>query len=247
MLAEVVDQLVGLDARGTSDLGAGEVESEEAGEMVDATQLALGTSAGRLERLADLHVEATAARERRTLLVARLEVLATLERAYGRDGIPALILESSAIPHIEAEAARVLWELGTPFRIQLQTQRETKSGTLKDTLDVIVHEPNGSRRYETYSGGERTRLELALRIGLARLLAHRADVQIGLLALDEPAFLDAAGIYQLAIVLVGLLDEFASIVLISHDEKLTDVFNQVVLVRRERGVSRIVNEGTADA
>ena len=159
----------------------------------------------------------------------------SLEKAYGRDGIPALILESQAIPQIETEAQRVIDELGLPYRIELLTQKENKTGGVRDTLDVVVHEPNGVRCYETYSGGEKTRLELALRIALARLIANRSASQVGLLALDEPSFLDSAGHSQLADVLRSLV-EFRTIVLVSHDEALVDAFDQkVVVVRDERG------------
>jgi exonuclease SbcC len=162
-------------------------------------------------------------------------MLTVLEKAYGRDGVPVLILESTAIPQVEAEAQRVLGELGMPFRVELVTQRENKGGGLKDTLDVVVHEPNGARRYETYSGGERTRVEMALRVALARLIAHRRSTPVGMLALDEPSFLDATGMAQLTGVLRGLT-EFRSVVLVSHDDRLVDGFdNRVVVVRDERG------------
>ena len=185
--------------------------------------------------LAERHAEALAARDR---LSVSLGELGALEGAYGRNGIPALILESAAIPQIEAEAQRVLSELGVPFRVELVTQRETKAGGLKDTLDVVVHEPSGPRRYETYSGGEQTRLEFALRIALARLVASRRGAQAGMLCLDELAYLDGSGIAAVASVLRGLT-EFRSIVLISHDDRLMDAFDQQVLVVRDEDGSRI--------
>lgn len=173
--------------------------------------------------------------EENETLTQKANLLKTLEEAYGRNGIPALILESQAIPQLETEAQRVVDELGLPYRIELLTQKENKTGGVRDTLDVVVHEPNGVRRYETYSGGEKTRLELALRIALARLIAQRSTTQVGMLALDEPSFLDASGHNQLANVLRSLT-EFRTIVLVSHDEALVDAFDQkVMVVRDERG------------
>lgn len=198
----------------------------------------LAVSTDRLKRLAELAERAQESIAARAGLQGRLTHLKALERAYGRDGIPALILEAAAIPQVEAEAQRVLEQLGMPFRIELVTQRENKGGGLKDTLDVVVHEPNGPRRYETYSGGERTRLELALRIALARLIAQRRAARVGMLALDEPSWLDASGMTQLAEVLRGLT-EFRAIVLVSHDERLVDAFDQTVSVIRDESGSRL--------
>lgn len=191
-----------------------------------------------LSRIRALAIRAQAQIEERTNLQARLETLTALARSYGRDGIPALIMEANAIPRVEETARAVLEQMGMPFRVELVTQRENKTGGFKDTLDVVVHEPNGPRRYETYSGGERTRLELALRIALARLIAGQSAAHCGLLALDEPSWLDATGMAQLAEVLRGLT-EFESIVLVSHDERLVEAFDQTVHVVRDESGSRL--------
>lgn len=192
----------------------------------------------RLRSLAAAAVKAQEATQARERLNTRLDLLKALEAAYGRNGIPALILETSAIPQIEAEAQRILSELGVPYRVELVTQRETKTGTLKDTLDVVVHEPAGPRRYETYSGGEQTRLEFALRIALARLVASRSGSEQGILALDELQFLDSAGMAQVANVLRGL-SEFRSIMVVSHDDRLSDSFDQQLLVVRDEDGSHL--------
>ena len=103
---------------------------------------------------------------------------------------------------------------------------------------MVVHEPGGPRRYETYSGGEQTRLEFALRIALARLVASRRGAQAGILCLDELAFLDSTGMAAVANVLKGLT-EFRSVLLVSHDDRLMDAFDQQVLVVRDEDGSRL--------
>jgi exonuclease SbcC len=167
-------------------------------------------------------------------IAERVDLLALAERAFGRDGIPALILENSAIPAIEMEANRILRELGTPFHVTLQTQREQKTvDHLRETLDVVVSDGMFERPYETFSGGERTRINLALRIALARLLANRRGAESRLLAIDEPDGLDADGMQRLAELLRGMGDTFSTVLVVSHNAELSSAFDQTIAVRRE--------------
>lgn len=168
----------------------------------------------------------------RTQLQGHVDVYVALEQAFGRDGIPALIVENSAIPYLETEANRILAMLGTSFRVELRTQAELKSGDgVRDTLDVIVATENGERAYETFSGGERTRINLALRIALARLLANRRGAESRLLAIDEPEFLDEQGTAALVEVLRGLQDSFDKLYIVSHVPALRDSFDTTITVR----------------
>lgn len=215
--------------------------------LVDASRTKLQAARDR-KTLADAHlrrvVEAveklaeTAAR--RETLHGEVDVAADLERAFGRDGIPALIVESQAIPQIEIDANRILSELGTAYRVELRTQRALKSGDgLRDTLDVVVIADGGERPYETFSGGERTRINLALRIALARLLANRRGAESRLLAIDEPDGLDADGFARLADVLRAAGDTFDRVFVISHHPDLAGAFDSTLAVVKEDGRSRV--------
>ena len=244
-LAEAEQALAAVTVLDTDALGLLAREADRASthlascRAADRTaQTELATSEERLRSLAALAERAQESLAERERLNARLDVLKALERSYGRDGIPALRLEVQAIPQIEAEARRVLEALGMPFRVELATQRENKGGGIKDTLDVVVHEPAGARSYATYSGGERTRLEVALRLGIARLIAQRSSSACSLLALDELPWLDRSGQAALVEVLRGLT-EFEKVVLVSHDEVLADSFDQALLVVRDEEGSRI--------
>lgn len=163
-----------------------------------------------------------------------------LAKAYGRDGIPAMIVEHAAVPMIESEANRILTEFGTSYQVELRTQRATAKGDLKDTLDIMVQTDTGEALYEDFSGGERTRLNLALRIGLARLLAHRRGADVQVLVIDEPEFLDDEGVGRLAAILLGLRDDFEHVLLISHVPALADSFDQTITVTKsDDGVSSV--------
>lgn len=184
----------------------------------------------RLDLLVEHEQEHEQLRRQLDALDRELEVLRLAERAFGRDGVPALILETSAIPQIEHEANRIVSALGREYRFELRTQRETQAGGVKDVLDVVVHTGAGEAVYEDFSGGEKTRLDLSLRIALARLLAARRGSDVRLLAIDEPAYLDEEGFAQLAAVLRDLAGEFDSILVVSHVDTLRDAFDNAIVV-----------------
>jgi exonuclease SbcC len=184
----------------------------------------------RLERFALLEARIAERADARSRLLREVDLLARLEKAYGRDGIPALIVENSAIPQIESEADRIVQALGRSYSFELRTQRENKTGGTRDALDIVIHTETGESMYEDFSGGERSRINLALRIALARLLAHRRGADVRLLAIDEPDGLDAEGFEQLAGVLRELTAEFTRVVVVSHHPDLRDAFDQSITV-----------------
>ena len=196
---------------------------------LDGLATGLGVAKARVDAIDEVAGELEAHRAR---LADSREVLALYEhaeRAYGRDGVPALIIEN-AVPHLEAEANRIVRDLGRDYRFELRTQRETQTGSTKEVLDIIVATPTGEAAYEDFSGGERTRLDLALRIALARLLAARRAADVKVLAIDEPAFLDDEGLDQLAGVLRGLVSEFETILVVSHVDALRGAFDRTLTV-----------------
>lgn len=226
--------------------GRWRVAVQEARSILEGRQADLVRATEQVERVVVAEDQAAAERIKIARLQDRTDLLKLAERAYGRDGIPALILESSAIPTIEVETNRILAELGTQFHLELRTQKALKtSEVLRETLDVIVYDGNDARPYETFSGGEKTRIGLALRLALAGLLAHRRGAQSSVLCIDELDGLDSAGMDALVGVLNGLSETFERILIVSHQAQLATSFDQVIEVEKRDGLSRIV--GTREA
>ena len=127
-------------------------------------------------------------------LVVRLGLLNDLWAAFGVDGIPAMIIEHT-LPELEQEANRLLEQLtGGRMHIRFDTQRETKAGHVRETLDIFISDEKGSRPYENFSGGEKFRINFAVRVALSHLLAQRAGVRLRSLFIDEGfGSLDADG------------------------------------------------------
>jgi DNA repair exonuclease SbcCD ATPase subunit len=214
---------------------------QEGRRLVEARQAEIVRAEAELERIAETEAQLVAHREQVAIGQAGVDVLKLAERAYGRDGIPALILESSAVPWIEAEGNRILSELGTSYRVELRTQAANKTNALlRETLDIVVNDGANIRPYETFSGGEKTRINLALRLALAGLLANRRGAQSRLLAIDELDGLDAAGMDALVGVLNGLAGTFDRIVVVSHQAQLATAFDQLIEVAKADGKSQIV-------
>lgn len=189
------------------------------------------------ESAAAEHALAVTERDR---LHTELDILARLEQAFGRDGIPAWIVESQALPQIETEANRILSRLGGAIsRVELRTERETKTGERRDALDVICLTDDGERALETFSGGEQSRAEIALALGLVDVLQSRRDADLRYLALDEPSGLDSQGTEALAEI---LRDRAAGtvVLLASHDAGLRDQFDVSISIERGPSGSRLV-------
>lgn len=233
-----------------SDLDAAKAALAEAVELEKMTRARHELRLGEVGRLSGLVEQAAADRvelaAREAALTDRHERavdLAELERAFGRDGVPTWIVETHALPAIEAEANRLLAVLGGPVtRVELRTERELKTGRTADALDIVCATDDGERDYATFSGGERTRVNLALRIALARLLAHRRDADVRLLAIDEPDGLDEQGMSALVEVLRDLVTrgEFETTMLASHVPALRDAFDTSITVERDHAGSRAV-------
>ena len=172
-----------------------------------------------------------------------LDLLRVAELAFGRNGVPTLIVEN-AVGALEASANGYLAMMptadGAVLRVELHTQREQKTvETPKETLDVVVRDTDGPRPYETYSGGERARVNITLRLALAILLADRRGAESRLLAIDEIEGLDAEGQRQLVDVIREVAPRFDIVLVASHYSGIRDAFDNVIEVEKVDGVSRI--------
>jgi exonuclease SbcC len=129
--------------------------------------------------------EFLAKREEKAAVISRLELL---ERAFGRNGVPALLIEQ-ALPDIESKANQILDQLSSgSMSLSFATQRERKykkdEGAIQ-TLDILISDAAGKREYELFSGGEAFRINFAIRLALSQALAKRAGARLQTLVIDE--------------------------------------------------------------
>jgi DNA repair protein SbcC/Rad50 len=152
-----------------------------------------------------------------------------LERAFGKDGVQALLIEE-ALPEIETQANEILDRLsGGSMSVQFATQKDYKDKNREDkreTLDIIITDETGSdRAYELFSGGEAFRVNFAIRLALSQVLAHRAGARLQTLVIDEGfGSQDMDGRQRLIETINIVRQSFAKILVITHLEELKDAF-----------------------
>lgn len=158
----------------------------------------------------------------------------TLIRAFGRDGIPALIIEN-AVPELERIANEILGQMsGGRHYVRFETQRELKSRDgVTETLDIIIGDWTAERPYETFSGGEQLRIDYAIRFALAELLALRAGSKIEWLTIDEGLGSQDAEHRSLVLESIkAVADRFKKVLVITHIEDAHSVFDQRIYFDR---------------
>jgi exonuclease SbcC len=155
----------------------------------------------------------------------RLGLLEELREAFGKRGVPTMIIET-VVPEVELEANRLLAGMTDGrMRLRMETQRETKAGDSRDTLEIHISDELGTRAYEMYSGGEAFRINFAIRIALSKLLARRAGAQLRALFIDEGfGTQDSAGRERLISAIQGIQNDFDRILVITHLAELRDAF-----------------------
>ena len=123
--------------------------------------------------------------------------------------------------------------------LRFETQRDLKSKAgVAETLDIIVSDWQGARPYETYSGGEALRIDLAIRIGLAELLSTRAGNKIEWLVIDEGlGSQDDEHRETVLQAIQSVAPRFRRVMVITHIKEAQGVFPQVIeLVRNDSGL-----------
>ncbi len=166
-----------------------------------------------------------ALQDRRNGLIEQQGIYEQLRDAFGKNGIPAMIIEA-AIPELEDAANDLLTRMSDGrMQVHFSTQREKVTGGIAETLDIAISDEAGTRDYALYSGGEAFRINFAIRIALSKMLAQRAGAQLRTLFLDEGfGTQDAIGRERLVEAINAISNDFDLILVITHIDDLRDAF-----------------------
>jgi exonuclease SbcC len=164
-----------------------------------------------------------------------------LRDAFGKNGVPAMVIEA-AIPELEDATNKLLVNMTDGrMHVRFDTQREKKAGEgVIETLDILVSDELGTRKYDTFSGGERFRVNFALRIALSQFLARRAGARLQTLVIDEGfGSQDEIGRERLVDAINAIRPDFSLIIIVTHIDELRDQFPIHIEIRKQTNGSTI--------
>lgn len=152
-------------------------------------------------------------------------------------------LFQTMIDELENTIQEYLSQYSSELSVILSTEKETRSGTLKDEFHIGVIDADGvEMSYEMYSGGEKQKVRLSIARALAQFIRNSCGVEFNFIAFDEPNdALDEAGKETNFETFQELADEGKAVLVTDHDSNFKDKFHYNILVVKEEGESHISN------
>lgn len=183
--------------------------------------------------------------DRRALLEARgVEITTTSDqlnedkahvdfwvKGFSNAGLSSYMMDS-VMPALAERANHYLAILADgDIVVSFDTQSKLKSGDMREKLSIswiIEGEPD-----TTPSGGQRKKISIAVDLALMDLVATRERAAVDLLLMDEMLDgLDATGRNRVMSLLSELRQKRSTIVVISHDSSIAELFEQTLTVRK---------------
>jgi exonuclease SbcC len=163
----------------------------------------------------------------------------TLEKVFHRDGIPSVILRR-IIPRVASEASSILTQL-SDGRYDAVTIREEEDGKLSIWVKDGEHEYGVQR----FSGGEKVRIALAVRLAVSKVLSELPEAgkrlsKMRTLVIDEGDLgsLDGEGVNSTIDIIQDLTKLFGLTILISHLDAVKGwAGGNYVMIQRGEGVA----------
>lgn len=163
-----------------------------------------------------------------------MEIFNTLSSAFGRDGIPQLIVDS-AIPHFESIMSKLIADFDGKWDIQVKSQKTNKSGNTQEVIDIMVDDGSGPRDISTYSGGEKKLLRSIIRIAFSTLQAERSGKGLKVMVLDEATDGMDGEVAPNYLSILEKLSCFNQIFVITHNDRDIANFKQCISFHKKLG------------
>lgn len=162
-------------------------------------------------------------------LLAKLKVLESVQAAFHKNGIPAIVLKTQ-LPAINAELDKLLGGL-VDFKITF----ETEAGS--NVMDIFIEDGHSRRILELGSGMEKMLASIAIRVALTNLSSlPKSDIFVideGFNALDEEHVGKCLELLQ------SLKGYFKSVLVISHMQRVKEAADNIIEVNSTGLDSRI--------
>lgn len=217
---------------------------KSAKETLEKAQIQKGVLTQRVEDVEAMRSEITLLNKGIAIAAEKADCYEALKQAFSQDGVPHQIIRN-IIPHITDTANNILGSMtGGTMGVEFVMERTVKG---KDgdraTLDVLINEYGKTTLpYASKSGGEKVKASLAIILALSEIKATSAGIQLGMLFIDEPPFLDDDGTQAYVDALETIRQRYpdVKIMAITHDDAMKARFNQSVTVIKTEDGSKVI-------
>lgn len=171
----------------------------------------------------------------------QLTVLGFWIDGFSNKGVKSLLLDT-VTPILNLHTAEYLSYLTDGLaKVTFNTQTQLQSGETREKFNVAVDYKFGAGEYQGVSGGEGSRVDMAVLFALGDLAASRASAAIQLRLLDEPfSALDSKGNEQVVRLLKEkIVPRSRTVLVITHDDNMKAYFDQRIVVSKKDGISSI--------
>lgn len=227
-LAEKQAELNGLNAR---------LENIEM--KINVLHMSIGALTQEIGQIAKLKEEISSLQERERDIAKETADYDILKAAFSQYGIPHQIVRT-IIPKLTATANTILGQMtGGKMGVECRLEKMQKNGKEKAAIDIFIEEyGKAALPYLSKSGGEKVKASLSVILALAEIKSSSAGIQLGMLFIDEPPFLDADGIQAYCDALETIQRRYSGIKImaITHDPTMKARFPQNLdVVKTEHG------------
>lgn len=231
-----MEELTGIVAKMNADV-------EAFNSLVKDKQMKIGALQQKAEQIAKLKKEIVALQDRQTGYARETADYDALKVAFSQSGVPHQIIRS-IIPQLTATSNTILGQMtGGKMGVEFRLERLQKNGKEKVSLDIFIEEYGKSvLPYLSKSGGEKVKSSLSVILALAEIKSSSAGIQLGMLFIDEPPFLDGDGIQAYCDALETIQSRYSSIKImaITHDPTMKARFPQNLDVVKTENGSKVI-------
>lgn len=206
-------------------------------------QIRIGALKQMAEQIEKLKKEIEVLQEQQTEFAKEAADYDTLKAAFSQSGVPHQIIRS-IIPQLTATSNSILGQMtGGKMGVEFRLERLQKNGKEKGSLDIFIEEHGKSvLPYLSKSGGEKVKSSLSVILSLAEIKSSSAGIQLGMLFIDEPPFLDQDGIQAYCDALETIRERYGNIKImaITHDPTMKARFPQNLDVVKTENGSKVI-------
>lgn len=220
-----------------------ETEVNAINSVVKEKQMRIGALQQKAEQIAKLKKDIAGLQEKQVEYAKETADYDILKVAFSQSGVPHQIIRS-IIPQLTATSNTILGQMTSgKMGVEFRLEKLQKNGKEKVSLDIFIEEYGKSvLPYLSKSGGEKVKASLSVILALAEIKSSSAGIQLGMLFIDEPPFLDADGIQAYCDALETIQRRYTGIKImaITHDPTMKARFPQNLDVVKTENGSKVI-------